>query len=72
VVSEKPGFFFTVPAKNPRTEVQSVPRPEIRSHVLCKPGRNNNRRAFLATRFDKLARSFFSALCFVAIVANWL
>jgi hypothetical protein len=25
-------------------EVQSVLRPEIRSHVLCKPGRNNNRR----------------------------
>ena len=24
-------------------EVQSVLRPEIRSHVLCKPGRNNNR-----------------------------
>jgi hypothetical protein len=27
-------------------EVQSVLRPEIRSHVLCKSGRNNNRRAF--------------------------
>jgi hypothetical protein len=27
-------------------EFQSVLRPEIRSHVLCKPGRNNNRRAF--------------------------
>jgi hypothetical protein len=24
-------------------EVQSVLRPEIRLHVLCKPGRNNNR-----------------------------
>jgi hypothetical protein len=30
-------------------EVQSVLRPEIRSHVLCKPGRNNNRRAFPPT-----------------------
>src|ERR1700730_11639552 len=30
-------------------KVQSVLRPEIRSHVLCKPGRNNNRRAFPPT-----------------------
>src|ERR1700736_332665 len=30
-------------------EVQSVLRPEIRSHVPCKPGPNNNRRAFPPT-----------------------
>jgi hypothetical protein len=30
-------------------EVQSVLRPEIRSHVLCKPGRIHNRRAFQPT-----------------------
>ena len=34
-------------------EVQSVLRPEIRSHVLCKPGRNNNRRAFPPTASDE-------------------
>ena len=26
---------------------------EIRSHVLCKPGRNNNRRAFPPTASDE-------------------
>jgi hypothetical protein len=42
-------------------EVQSVRRPEIRSHVLCKPGRNNNRRLppdieFLAAKSPLRAR----------------
>ncbi len=26
----------------------------------------------IATRYDKLARNFFSALCFVATLAYWL
>jgi transposase len=26
----------------------------------------------IATRYDKLAQNFFSALCFVAIVAYWI
>jgi uncharacterized protein DUF3987 len=49
------------------------------NHPLAdKPTRPGRRRwhrgetAVVATRFDKLTRSFFSAHCFVAIVANWL
>jgi hypothetical protein len=53
-----PSALVSIPSARPAhddtnayyaAEVQSVLRPEIRSHVLCKPGRNNNRRAFPPT-----------------------
>jgi transposase len=52
----------------------------IRFDKLAYKGRNVVERCFcrlkdfrrIATRYDKLARNFFSALCFVATLAYWL
>jgi hypothetical protein len=38
-----------------------------RALLLSSQGRRR-----LATRYDKLARNYFSALCFVAMLAYWL
>lgn len=55
-------------------------KKRIRYDKQAYKGRNVVERCFcrlkdfrrIATRYDKLARNFFSALCFVATVAYWL
>ena len=62
-----------IPAKSNR-------KKRIRHDKEAYKGRNVVERCFcrlkdfrrIATRYDKLARNFFSALCFVAAVAYWL
>ena len=44
--------------------------PFSRQQHLWAPNWPTHRR--IATRYDKLARNYFSALCFVAAVAFWL
>ena len=65
----KPG----IPGKSNR-------KTRVRYDKLAYKGRNVVERCFcrlkdfrrIATRYDKLAGIFFSALCLVAIVAHWL
>jgi len=55
-------------------------KKRIRYDKQAYKGRNVVERCFcrlkdfrrIATRYDKLARNFFSALCFVATLAYWL
>lgn len=55
-------------------------KKRIRHDKQAYKGRNVVERCFcrlkdfrrIATRYDKLARNFFSALCFVATLAYWL
>lgn len=62
-----------IPAKSNR-------KKRIRHDKQAYKGRNVVERCFcrlkdfrrIATRYDKLARNFFSALCFVATLAYWL
>jgi len=55
-------------------------KKKIRHDKKAYKGRNAVERCFcrlkdfrrIATRYDKLAQNFFSALCFVAILACWI
>jgi len=55
-------------------------KKRIRYDKQAYKGRNVVERCFcrlkdwrrIATRYDKLARNYFSALCFVAMLAYWL
>jgi transposase len=55
-------------------------KTRIRDDRQAYKGRNIVERCFcrlkdwrrIATRYDKLAQNFLSALCFVAMVARWL
>jgi transposase len=59
---------------------QSNRKTRVRYDKLAYKGRNVVERCFcrlkdfrrIATRYDKLARNFFSALCLVATLAYWL
>jgi transposase len=59
---------------------KSIRKTPISFDKLAYRGRNVVERCFcrlkdfrrIATRYDKLARNFFSALCFVATLAYWL
>ena len=67
------GIKAVIPAKSNR-------KKRIRHDKEAYKGRNVVERCFcrlkdfrrIATRYDKLARNFFSALCFVATLAYWL
>jgi transposase len=67
------GIKPVIPGKSNR-------KKRIRYDKLAYKGRNVVERCFcrlkdfrrIATRYDKLARNFFSALCFVATLAYWL
>jgi transposase len=70
---KKQGIEAVIPAKSNR-------KTPIRHDKRAYEGRNVVERCFcrlkdfrrIATRYDKLARNFFSALCFVATLAYWL
>ena len=59
---------------------KSTRKKRIRYDKEAYKGRNVVERCFcrlkdwrrIATRYDKLARNYFSALCFVAMLAYWL
>lgn len=67
------GIKAVIPPKSNR-------KKRIRYDKEAYKGRNVVERCFcrlkdfrrIATRYDKLARNFFSALCFVATLAYWL
>ncbi len=67
------GIKPVIPGKSNR-------KKRIRYDKKAYKGRNVVERCFcrlkdfrrIATRYDKLARNFFSALCFVATLAYWL
>ena len=67
------GIRAVIPSKSNR-------KKRIRHDKQAYKGRNVVERCFgrlkdfrrIATRYDKLARNFFSALCFVATLAYWL
>jgi len=67
------GIKTVIPGKSNR-------KKHIRHDKQAYKGRNVVERCFcrlkdfrrIATRYDKLARNFFSALCFVATLAYWL
>lgn len=67
------GIKPVIPGKSNR-------KKRIRYDKQAYKGRNVVERCFcrlkdfrrIATRYDKLARNFFSALCFVATLAYWL
>lgn len=67
------GIKPVIPGKSNR-------KKRIRYDKEAYKGRNVVERCFcrlkdfrrIATRYDKLARNFFSALCFVATLAYWL
>lgn len=67
------GIRAVIPGKSNRNN-------RIRHDKQAYKGRNVVERCFcrlkdfrrIATRYDKLAQNFFSALCFVATVAYWL
>jgi transposase len=67
------GIKVVIPSKSNR-------KKKIRYDKQAYKNRNFVERCFcrlkdrrrIATRYDKLAQNFFSALCFVAIVASWL
>jgi transposase len=67
------GIKAVIPGKSNR-------KKQIRYDKLAYKGRNVVERCFcrlkdfrrIATRYDKLARNFFSALCFVATLAYWI
>ena len=69
---KKQGINAVIPGKFNRN-------PPIRHDRRAYKGRNVVERCFcrlkdfrrIATRYDKLARNFFSALCFVATLAYW-
>jgi transposase len=69
----KQGIKPVIPGKSNR-------KKRIRYDRLAYKGRNVVERCFcrlkdfrrIATRYDKLARNFFSALCLVAALAYWL
>ena len=70
---KKNGIRAVIPGKSNR-------KKRIRHHKQAYQGRNVIERCFcrlkdfrrIATRYDKLARNFFSAICFVATLAYWL
>jgi DDE family transposase len=67
------GIRTVIPGKSNR-------KKRIRHDKEAYKGRNVIERCFcrlkdwrrIATRYDKLARNYFSALCFVAMLAYWL
>ena len=67
------GIKAVIPGKSNR-------KKRIRHDKKAYKGRNVVERCFcrlkdfrrIATRYDKLARNFFSAICFVATLAYWL
>lgn len=67
------GIGSVIPGKSNR-------KKKIRRDKEAYKGRNYSSRTLLrlkdfrriATRYDKLAQNFFSALCLVAIVAYWI
>jgi transposase len=67
------GIKTVIPGKSNR-------KKRIRHDQEAYKGRNVVERCFcrlkdwrrIATRYDKLARNYFSALCFVAMLAFWL
>jgi transposase len=67
------GIKTVIPSKSNR-------KKHIRHDRQAYKGRNVVERCFcrlkdwrrIATRYDKLAQNFLSALCFVAMVAYWL
>jgi len=70
---KKNGIKAVIPPKSNR-------KVRIRYDKQAYKGRNVVERCFcrlkdfrrIATRYDKLARNFFSAICFVATLAYWL
>jgi transposase len=70
---KKQGIKAVIPGKSNR-------KKKIRHNKEAYKGRNVVERCFgrlkdwrrIATRYDKLAQNFFSALCFVATLAYWL
>jgi transposase len=70
---KKNGIRAVIPGKSNR-------KKRIRHDKQAYKGRNVVERCFcrlkdfrrIATRYDKLARNFFSAICFVATLAYWL
>ncbi len=70
---EKRGLKAVLPGKANR-------RKKIRHDKKAYKGRNVVERCFcrlkefrrIASRYDKLAQNFFSALCFVATLASWI
>ncbi len=70
---KKQGIKPVIPGKSKR-------KTRVRYDKLAYKGRNVVERCFcrlkdfrrIATRYDKLARNFFSALCLVATLAYWL
>jgi hypothetical protein len=54
------------PTRLLKCHVKSLPQLLERCFCRLKDWRR------IATRYDKLARNFLSALCFVAMVAYWL
>ena len=70
---KKNGIKAVIPPKSNR-------KVRIRYDKQAYKGRNVVERCFcrlkdfrrIATHYDKLARNFFSALCFVATLAYWL
>jgi transposase len=70
---KKRGIRAVIPGKSNR-------KKKIRHDKKAYIGRNVVERCFcrlkdwrrIATRYDKLAQNFFSALCFVAMLAYWL
>jgi transposase len=70
---DQQGIASVIPGKSNR-------KSPIRFDELAYHGRNVVERCFcrlkdfrrIATRYDKLARNFFSALCFVATLVYWL
>jgi len=67
------GIRTVIPGKSNR-------KKKIRHDKQAYKGRNVVERCFcrlkdwrrIATRYDKLAQNFFSALCFVAAIAFWI
>lgn len=67
------GIRGVIPGKSNR-------KKKIRHDKQAYKGRNVVERCFcrlkdwrrIATRYDKLAQNFFSALCFAAILAYWI
>jgi transposase len=70
---KKRGVKAVIPGKTNR-------KKKIRHDKKAYKGRNVVERCFcrlkdfrrIATRYDKLAQNFFSALCFVATLAYWI
>ena len=75
-------FRALLKANNVRAVIpgKSNRKKRLRHDKQAYKGRNVVERCFcrlkdfrrIATRYDKLARNFFSALCFVATLAYWL